>query len=97
MTEYFALIAQVSATLLVAYVVLVGPRRNPDRIACLSEVIGAVLMAFVLVGAMTSALPTADHSKDMANSGWMLLAMIVSVLAMILAGFVRPASAAKPF
>ncbi len=59
--------------------------------------IGAVLMAFVLVGAMTSALPTADHSKDMANSGWMLLAMIVSVLAMIFAGFVRPASAAKPF
>jgi cytochrome bd-type quinol oxidase subunit 2 len=96
-TEYFALIAQVSATLLVAYVVLVGPRRNPDRVARLSELTGAAMMAFVLVWALASALPIADHSKDVVNSGWMLLAMIVSVFAMIFAAFIRPANAAKHF
>lgn len=96
-TEYFSLIAQVAATLLVAYVVLVGPRRNPDRVARITEVIGSALMAFVLVGAMAFALPTADHSKETETSGWMLLAMIMSVLAMIFSAFGRPVRADKPF
>jgi hypothetical protein len=97
MTDYFSLIAQVAATLLVAYVVLVGPRRNDDRVARVIEVLGAALMVSVLVGAMASAVPIVDHVKDAENATYLLLAMVLSVLLMVFAAFVRPVKAGRPF
>ena len=47
MAEFFSLITQVAATLRVAYVMLVGPRRNADRFARALETLSAVLMAYV--------------------------------------------------
>lgn len=97
MTDYFSLIAQVAATLLVAYVVLVGPRRNADRFARVLEVLSAVLMAYVLVTAMALALPRFDQSRDSEFAGYLYLLVLMSVLMMVFAAFVRPDKADRPF
>jgi hypothetical protein len=97
MTDYFSLVAQVAATLLVAYVVLVGPRRNDDRIARVIEVLSAAFMACALVSALAFALPRSDYSKDSVNAGYLFLTVLLSALLMVVAAFVRPVRAARGF